>query len=161
MHTATQTVFVLMCKSAFLFFSYPIITFSDELQRFCCERNNQYCVRLLQALLPTIQEGIRPSKWARYRQQYVSKCIKYNEEFGEECIKLTFHDEKPVVAICTPLMKRVHQLWRYSSEMAFITTTTKLYVIVFNCFLVCPYMKVLTEIDHVVFESTRHALNSL
>ena len=48
---------------------------------------------------------------------------KYNEEFGEECIKLAFHDEKPVVAICTPLMKRVHQLWRYSSEMAFIDSS--------------------------------------
>ena len=57
------------------------------------------------------------------------KVSKYNEEFGEECIKVVFHDEKRVVAICTQLMKRVHQLWRYSSEMAFITTTTKLYVV--------------------------------
>ena len=75
------------------------------------------------------QEGIRPSKWARYGERSVSKCIKYNEEFGEECSKVAFHDDKRVVAICTPLMKRVHQLWRYSSEMAFITTTTKLYVV--------------------------------
>ena len=28
-----------------------------------------------------------------------------------------------VVAFCTPLMKRVHQLWRYSSEMAFIDSS--------------------------------------
>ena len=58
---------------------------------------------------------------------------KYNEEFGDECIKVAFHDEKTVVAICTPLTKRVHQLWRYSSEMAFITPT-KLYVVYHNSF---------------------------
>ena len=28
--------------------------------------------------------------------------------------------DSSVVAFCTPLMKRVHQLWQYSSEMAFI-----------------------------------------
>ena len=48
---------------------------------------------------------------------------KYNEEFVEECIKLAFHNEQPVVAFCTPLMKQVHQLWRYSSEMAFVDSS--------------------------------------
>ena len=137
MHTATQTVLVLMCKSAFLFFSYPIITVSDDLQRLCCERNNQYCVRLLQPLLPAIQEGIRPSEWARYGQRSVSKSIKIQRGIRRGVHQggiSDFHDEKPMVAICTPLMKRVHQLWRYSSEMAFITTTTKLYVVYHNSF---------------------------
>ena len=31
--------------------------------------------------------------------------------------------DSSVVAFCTPLMKQVHQLWRYSSEMAFIDSS--------------------------------------
>ena len=82
-----------------------------------------------------LESGHSPLYYKLFKKAYGQPCgqammqdlsrnvNKYNEEFGEECIKLAFHNEQPVVAFCTPLMKRVHQLWRYSSEMAFIDSS--------------------------------------
>ena len=121
-HTATQTVFVFIC--AFLFFSYPI---SSHFQRNSTDSVGKettsivsVCCRLYYKLFK--KEYGHPSGQDMVND-LARNVSKYNEEFGEECIKVAFHDEKPVVAICTPLMKRVHQLWRYSSEMAFIDSS--------------------------------------
>ena len=48
---------------------------------------------------------------------------RYNVDMEEVCVKVAFQQTQPVVAFCTPLMRRVHQLWRYSAEMAFVDSS--------------------------------------
>ena len=48
---------------------------------------------------------------------------RYNGAMEEVCVKVAFLQTQPVGAFCTPLMRRVHQLWRYSAEMAFIDSS--------------------------------------
>ena len=48
----------------------------------------------------------------------------YNEEQGQECAKMTVTEENQlVIAICTPVMKRIHEKIRQSGEMVFIDST--------------------------------------
>ena len=53
-----------------------------------------------------------------------SKLQTFNSEHGYECAKVgTSEDGQTVIAICTPLMKRVHKQWSYSGEMCFIDSS--------------------------------------
>ncbi|KAL2096943.1 hypothetical protein ACEWY4_006150 [Coilia grayii] len=53
-----------------------------------------------------------------------SRLEQYNEEQGEVCSKMARTEEgQLIVAICTPLMKRVHAQVQQSGEMAFIDST--------------------------------------
>ncbi|KAG1662450.1 hypothetical protein GQR58_020947 [Nymphon striatum] len=45
---------------------------------------------------------------------------KYNGEMGEDCGRVKEVNGKIAVALCTPLMKRVHQKHKYSGELVFI-----------------------------------------
>ncbi|XP_041468587.1 uncharacterized protein LOC121418660 isoform X2 [Lytechinus variegatus] len=48
----------------------------------------------------------------------------YNEEAGSVCIKMEKTDEgELVIAICTPIMKRVHTMLKHSGELVFIDST--------------------------------------
>ncbi|XP_065218759.1 uncharacterized protein LOC135844466 [Planococcus citri] len=40
-----------------------------------------------------------------------------------EYIEFSLYEQKPVVAIVTPFMKRIHQKWPYSAELAFVDST--------------------------------------
>ena len=52
-----------------------------------------------------------------------SKIQTYNSEQGAECAKVGTEDGQTVIAICTPLMKRVHKEWSYSGEMCFMDSS--------------------------------------
>ena len=52
----------------------------------------------------------------------LKKLQRYEEQYPE-IIKVATFDGKPVVAICTELMRRVHENWQYSKEMAFVDST--------------------------------------
>lgn len=49
---------------------------------------------------------------------------RYNEEAGSTCAKMakTSSDEL-IIAVCTPMMKRVHTMVAHSSELVFIDST--------------------------------------
>ena len=48
----------------------------------------------------------------------------FNRELGDVCASVgTTEDGQTVVAICSPVMKRIHTQWPYSSEMAFIDSS--------------------------------------
>ncbi|XP_071959838.1 uncharacterized protein [Antedon mediterranea] len=48
----------------------------------------------------------------------------FNENHNDECVKLeTTCDGQTVIAICTPLMKRVHSMWKISKEMVFVDSS--------------------------------------
>ncbi|KAJ8018274.1 hypothetical protein HOLleu_43823 [Holothuria leucospilota] len=50
--------------------------------------------------------------------------LRYNSGQNENCVKAeTVPDGQIVIAICTPLMKRVHEKWNYSGEMMFVDSS--------------------------------------
>ena len=53
-----------------------------------------------------------------------AKVAAYNESCGSTCAAVQLDaDGRVIVAICTPLMKRVHSMWQYSAEMMFIDSS--------------------------------------
>ncbi|PIK36987.1 hypothetical protein BSL78_26177 [Apostichopus japonicus] len=47
----------------------------------------------------------------------------YNEEKGEVCAKIGETNGKLAIAVCTPMMKRIHSKHEYSGELVFIDTS--------------------------------------
>ncbi|XP_071963577.1 uncharacterized protein [Antedon mediterranea] len=48
----------------------------------------------------------------------------FNENHNDECVKLeTTGDGQTIIVICTPLMKRVHSMWKISKEMVFVDSS--------------------------------------
>lgn len=57
-------------------------------------------------------------------QSLQSNITRYNlEQFGTQCAVTGTFDDKPVVAICTPVMQRVHKLCPSSGELVFIDSS--------------------------------------
>ena len=53
-----------------------------------------------------------------------AKVAAYNESCGSTCAAVQLDaDGRVIVALCTPLMKRVHSMWQYSAEMMFIDSS--------------------------------------
>ena len=51
---------------------------------------------------------------------------KYNDENGDTCMAMQVIDGKLVVAICTPLMKRVHSEVKHSGELVFMDASSNM-----------------------------------
>ncbi|XP_076155836.1 uncharacterized protein LOC143139123 isoform X2 [Alosa pseudoharengus] len=47
----------------------------------------------------------------------------YNEQQGEVCAQMKQDDNQTIIAICSPLMKRVHALVRHSAEIVFVDSS--------------------------------------
>ncbi|KAJ8043335.1 hypothetical protein HOLleu_10379 [Holothuria leucospilota] len=48
----------------------------------------------------------------------------FNEKNNTICVKMeTTADDQTIIAVCTPLMKRVHSVWKYSKEMVFVDSS--------------------------------------
>ena len=48
----------------------------------------------------------------------------FNEKQDDVCIKIeTTPDGQTIIAICTPLMKRIHSMWKHSKEMVFVDSS--------------------------------------
>ena len=49
---------------------------------------------------------------------------KYNQEAGSTCVKMAkTSSDQLIIAICTPMMQRVHTMGVHSSELVFIDST--------------------------------------
>ena len=46
--------------------------------------------------------------------------------FQKNNIKTVIFEDRPVIAICTDFMQKVHKMWPYSSELAFLDSTGNL-----------------------------------
>lgn len=48
----------------------------------------------------------------------------YNMEQGETCVRMEeTTDGQTIIAVCTPLMKRVHRLGKHSGELMFMDSS--------------------------------------
>ena len=56
-------------------------------------------------------------------QDLVKSINAYNAEIGELCVKMETVGENIAIALCTPLMKRVHRRHNHSAELAFIDSS--------------------------------------
>ena len=53
-----------------------------------------------------------------------SKLATYNDDIGCICTKMqTTEDGQTVIAVCTPLIKRVHTTWQFSRELVFVDSS--------------------------------------
>ncbi|PIK60343.1 hypothetical protein BSL78_02712 [Apostichopus japonicus] len=81
----------------------------------------QYCFRLFYKEFNEHYGEMSGGKMMLCLEQ---KMKDYNETKGEVCVKMeTTADGQTVIAICTPLMKRVHSKWNYSKEMVFVDSS--------------------------------------
>lgn len=85
----------------------------------CPDRD--YCYHLYQKLF---KEAYGAQDGDEMLLDLQTRLDSHNQENGELCAKMARTEEgQLVVAICTPLMKRVHAMVRQSGEMSFIDST--------------------------------------
>lgn len=56
-------------------------------------------------------------------QSLLTNITRYNTDFGKKCVVSGILDDKPVVALCTPVMQRIHKLCPNSGELVFIDSS--------------------------------------
>jgi hypothetical protein len=104
-------------------------------RRYCPDM--QWCFRKYYQIFKADGDASSSSSERNVKTTLQQRVEKYNEEHGEKSIASSFSEHGIVVAMCSPLMKRVHRALQQAGELVFVDSLSSgachVYMFMVNC----------------------------